>query len=343
MSPSFWLCFFSNVINTSIQQPGTKNVNDEAFDMESPDQEENDACSRDIQHDEILALQSIFGDDVIAMCDDGEEYHVRVVFPRIGASPSMEIRLVFPETYPQSSPPIVEIQSMVLDTSTVQMMVRQLEESMFVPGQEVCFEWLTWVGEQFEQLCGTGIDDRVVESTRKVEIDGTNHDNGDDVVQREVSGREDVPEWEIFHGDVSEQKKSRFQGHVARVSSVHDVERAIECLLVNNKIQHATHNMMAYRMYVDINGTKTLLQDCDDDGEAAAGKRLLHLLQVMDVDGLLVVVSRWYGGVHLGPARFQCINNAARTAIEGFRKTSCTDGLKIDTKQKKKNMKKNSR
>ena len=28
------------------------------------------------------------------------------------------------------------------------------------------------------------------------------------------------------------------------------------------------------------------------------------------------MVSRWYGGVHLGPDRFRHINNAARAAIE---------------------------
>jgi len=44
-------------------------------------------------------------------------------------------------------------------------------------------------------------------------------------------------------------------------------------------------------------------QDNDDDGETAAGGRLAHLLQVMDVWNMLVVVSRWYGGVKLGPDR----------------------------------------
>lgn len=56
-------------------------------------------------------------------------------------------------------------------------------------------------------------------------------------------------------------------------------------------------------------------QDCDDDGETAAGGRLLHLLQVMNVWDVLVVVSRWYGGIKLGPDRFSIINKVAREAI----------------------------
>ena len=58
------------------------------------------------------------------------------------------------------------------------------------------------------------------------------------------------------------------------------------------------------------------VQDCDDDGEDAAGKRLLHLLQIVDAQNVLVVVSRWYGGVLLGPARFTHINNAARVLMQ---------------------------
>lgn len=58
-----------------------------------------------------------------------------------------------------------------------------------------------------------------------------------------------------------------------------------------------------------------MLQDCDDDGEDAAGKRLLHLLQILDATNVLIVVSRWFGGVLLGPARFTHINNAARSLL----------------------------
>ena len=38
---------------------------------------------------------------------------------------------------------------------------------------------------------------------------------------------------------------------------------------------------------------------------------------MMDVNNTLVVVTRWYGGVHLGGDRWKHINNAARSAIEG--------------------------
>lgn len=49
-------------------------------------------------------------------------------------------------------------------------------------------------------------------------------------------------------------------------------------LLRNNKIMRATHNMLAYR--IAVLGKRGMLQDYDDDGETAAGSRMLHLLQV---------------------------------------------------------------
>lgn len=60
---------------------------------------------------------------------------------------------------------------------------------------------------------------------------------------------------------------------------------------------------------------QTFLQDCEDDGETAAGGRLLHLMEILNVRNVLVVVSRWYGGILLGPDRFKHINNCARNIL----------------------------
>ena len=59
-----------------------------------------------------------------------------------------------------------------------------------------------------------------------------------------------------------------------------------------------------------------LKHDNDDDGEDAAGGRLAMLLDVRDEDGVMVVVSRWYGGVKLGPRRFAMIANVARELLD---------------------------
>ena len=51
--------------------------------------------------------------------------------------------------------------------------------------------------------------------------------------------------------------------------------------------------------------------------DAAGVKRVAQRIVATKRAGhdVVVVVSRWYGGVHLGPARFHVINACARDAL----------------------------
>ncbi|KAM3449139.1 hypothetical protein MY3296_007177 [Beauveria thailandica] len=107
--------------------------------------------------------------------------------------------------------------------------------------------------------------------------------------------------------------KSTFVAHVARVTCPLQARSYVAQLLASDKrIRSATHNMTAWRIRGP--GAATF-QDCDDDGEDAAGARLLHLMRLMELWDAMVVVTRWYGGVKLGPRRFAVINAVAR---DGF-------------------------
>jgi putative IMPACT (imprinted ancient) family translation regulator len=64
-----------------------------------------------------------------------------------------------------------------------------------------------------------------------------------------------------------------------------------------------------------VDDTELIYKNNDDDGEDGAGKRLAHLLEMRKEDGVLVVVSRWYGGIPLGPKRFAHITNVARNLL----------------------------
>lgn len=58
----------------------------------------------------------------------------------------------------------------------------------------------------------------------------------------------------------------------------------------------------------------------DDDGEKYGGKKLEKVLIEMNVQGT-VVVARWYGGIMLGPVRFEHIANVAKEAIAKWRES----------------------
>ena len=121
----------------------------------------------------------------------------------------------------------------------------------------------------------------------------------------------EVPE--IMSGETIVDRKSIFQAHVAYVETEKEVKKVIEKLKENRKIARATHNIMAFR----VQGSRedTFLQDYDDDGENEAGGRLMHLLKILNAKNIVVIVSRWYGGILLGPDRFKHINNCARELI----------------------------
>ncbi|KAK3366683.1 hypothetical protein B0T24DRAFT_596595 [Lasiosphaeria ovina] len=70
----------------------------------------------------------------------------------------------------------------------------------------------------------------------------------------------------------------------------HDWKDIRHLLASDRRVRGATHNMTAWRIRGAGGAT---FQDCDDDGETAAGGRLLHLMQLMDLWDTVVVVTRW--------------------------------------------------
>ena len=121
----------------------------------------------------------------------------------------------------------------------------------------------------------------------------------------------------IHHGEPLVDRKSVFVGHVAAVSSMADVHSFREQVLSDKKVARATHNISAYR-FTD---AATSHHDFDDDGESAAGGRMAEMMRLMNLGGageigVAVIVTRWYGGIKLGPDRFKLINNCARGVLE---------------------------
>jgi len=100
--------------------------------------------------------------------------------------------------------------------------------------------------------------------------------------------------------------------HVCTVTCMEHVQWALAELLFNDKkVAKASHNMFAYRFTHD----GTHFSDNDDDGEKGSGSKLAGLLVMCQVENVLVIVSRWFGGSKLGPARFKWIAGVARDGL----------------------------
>src|SRR5690606_37931491 len=85
-------------------------------------------------------------------------------------------------------------------------------------------------------------------------------------------------------------KKSRF---IAVAAPVCSLEQAQDFLLSQHDAS-ATHQCWAWK----INGQSRI----NDDGEPSgtAGRPILAVIEGQQLDNILVLVSRWYGGVKLG-------------------------------------------
>eukprot|EP01084_Bolivina_argentea_P000985 1809_1 len=83
----------------------------------------------------------------------------------------------------------------------------------------------------------------------------------------------------IWHGEPFTDRKSTFQAHASPVNTMQGVLDVLNLLREERKFRIATHNVVAYQ-FRDEN-KRVDVRDYDDDGESAAGSRLLELLRLI--------------------------------------------------------------
>ena len=153
---------------------------------------------------------------------------------------------------------------------------------------------------------------RVSWALDKLIINGVAHSALDDsqTIDPAAASQSDVT---VHHTDHVTEDGSTFMGHSARVTKKTDIPMVMANILQDRAVAGATHNMYAYRIQTDDGQT---IEGHKDDGEHGAGFRLLKKLRDSKTDNAMVVVTRWYGNKHMGPKRFECIENAAVSALE---------------------------
>ena len=92
------------------------------------------------------------------------------------------------------------------------------------------------------------------------------------------------------------EKKSKFIANLFHVESVEEAENRIKD--IKKKYHDARHNCIAYR--VAENGQ--IIEKSSDDGEPSgtAGGPMLNILQKNNLANVLIIVTRYFGGILLG-------------------------------------------
>ncbi|PQE28044.1 RWD repeat domain-containing protein [Rutstroemia sp. NJR-2017a WRK4] len=250
---------------------------------------------------EIEAINSIYGEGSLTL-DGGDIYILHL------PDHNTSLRIQFPNDYPATPPAILGTHSSGENARKGEAAhlvdyARDVLGRLYQPGEVCMFDIIEEINATHTTTNESTNDNHTTES----EAAAANPTNEEPTIAPQT----DEPEWVL--SDVVIELKSVF---VARSAPVHSPEQAknyVQHLLSSDKkVRSATHNITAWRIKGDSGVT---FQDCDDDGETAAGSRVLHLMQLMDLWNVMVVVTRWYGGHQLGPKRFSIINTVARDAF----------------------------
>lgn len=216
--------------------------------------------------EEIEAINAIYYDSLVKL---GSLYQLLI--------PDRDIilQVSFPSAYPEKES--FHIISVTSKTYSPQSLNKELLVDMlatvYIPGCVCLFEFIELIREVFEKQT----------EEDKAQVKKTAHDLSDATFAEEGSyemTKSDITQSILTHWTSSApivDRKSTFIGFAVKADSAQEFFDMLAVLKTDKHICRATHNMTAYRIR---NENGTVVQDCDDDGESAAGSRLLHLLTV---------------------------------------------------------------
>ena len=137
----------------------------------------------------------------------------------------------------------------------------------------------------------------------------------------------------IRGSNVIHDRKSKFLAHAAPISSEKEAKEIVSLLREMKSIAVACHpSIWAYKFQNP--STKVVHYDCDDDGEKNGEKNIQFVLENLKVSGWIVVVTRYFGGILLGPERFRHIASVTRDVL--IEAGAASDGSSSGTNGKKK-------
>lgn len=108
--------------------------------------------------------------------------------------------------------------------------------------------------------------------------------------------------------NIIRDRGSKYAVSGAPCQNEQDAKSLIKDLCRKKKFAKATHNTWA--VLTDVGALK------NDDGEAGAGMVIVRMLEREGLHNHLVVVTRWFGGKHLGGDRFRHVQNAVRIYLD---------------------------
>ena len=112
-------------------------------------------------------------------------------------------------------------------------------------------------------------------------------------------------------GAILSDKGSKYAVSGCAVRDSAGVDAALKLLKRDKAYAKATHNTWA----AHLSATGALKAD---DGESGAGMIIVRMLEREGLHDHLIVVTRWYGGKHLGGDRFRHVQTCVRAYLDAL-------------------------
>ena len=125
------------------------------------------------------------------------------------------------------------------------------------------------------------------------------------------------------------EKKSKFIANIFFVESVEEAENKIK--ETKKKYHDARHNCSSYRVIEQ----GKIVEKSSDDGEPSgtAGGPMLNILQKRDLVNVVVIVTRYFGGILLGTGGLvRAYSDVTQNAIDEAEKSQIVLGKEFEVK-----------
>lgn len=281
----------------------------------------------ELQSEEIESLEAIYGED---FTDCGKGFvpghpdqpcrclKIVVALSSNGAK-KVSLSVSLPRDYPLVSPPHIGVSALGGWLSNVKgSLVAQalMGGGHFEPGDlGTVYQWVSMVSDE-TAFAEAGINAKEENGNDRHAAGAQTGLASVPTAAKAQGGRLSKEIMQLYHiveGEAVTDRKSKFVAHAAVVHTREEVKDVMDVLLSDSKIAVATHNIMAYRILME---DGTVDEQRFDDGEHGAGDKLLFLLDQRGECETMVCVSRWFGGILLGPDRFKHINTRAAEALD---------------------------
>ncbi len=121
-----------------------------------------------------------------------------------------------------------------------------------------------------------------------------------------------LPEPFILLESIISDRGSKYSVSGGKVMDREEIKSFLLKLKQPKKYAKATHHSWAARLSRD----GKIWETKQDDGETGAGAVILRIMQKRNYVNTIVVVTRWFGGKHLGTDRYKHVQDATKLILE---------------------------